>query len=452
MSETETLLVQNAEISDGETLDLRCSAGTITDRSGTLDPNPNDTVINARGCALIPGLHDHHIHLFSLAAKLSSIECGPPVVSDIRQLTKTIRASAGCGWIRGVGYHESVAGILNRGKLDSIVKDRPVRIQHRSGRVWWLNTQALRELGMNPSGNGELFRMDESVRKESSVGESLKTDVEDVYSGLLSMGVTGVTDATPTNDDPTVELLQSLADNRINVIAMGNEQLKHGHLKLLIDDYRLPNIDSFETRISNAHRLGRPVAIHCVSRVELVFALAALQRVGILHGDRIEHASVVDSDTLKLLQSFGLTVVTQPNFIYERGDQYANDLRSEELDSLYRVGGLIAAGLAVGAGTDAPFGSHDPWLAMRSAVNRKTVTGRVLNGHECINADRALHLFTTSPEDPGGRSRTLRVGQQADMVLLAQPWNQSMKYLTKENVRMTIVNGKIQYNRDEDQL
>lgn len=448
MAETSNLLIQKAEVSHCEMLDVRCNAGFITECSEGLKPIQNDTVINAQGCALIPGLHDHHIHLFSLAARLSSVECGPPSVSDIRQLTAAIRGSSGGGWIRGVGYHESVAGILNRKKLDAIVRDRPVRIQHRSGRVWWLNTLALNELGMNPSGNGELFRMDERVRRDSSIDDSLKSDLGEVYSKLLSMGVTGVTDATPSNDESTVELLRNIADNRINVSAMGNELLKRGHLKLLIDDYRLPKIDLFEQRISSAHLTGRPVAIHCVSRVELVFALAALQRVGVLRGDRIEHASVVDSDTLELIRDLGLTVVTQPNFIYERGEQYVNDLPSIELESLYRIGGLMAKRIAVGGGTDAPFGSHDPWLAIRSAVDRKTVSGRVLNGNECIDPDRALCLFTTSPEDPGGQSRLIEVGQPADMVLLSQPWKQSMKCLTKENVRMTIVRGKIRYNRD----
>lgn len=448
MTDSRNLLIQRAEISQGSLLDLRCHAGFITECSSALSPNPDDEVIDAKGCAVIPGLHDHHMHILSLAARLSSVECGPPAVSNAIQLAEAIRSYQGRGWIRGVGYHESVAGILNRKAIDEIERDRPVRIQHRSGRVWWLNTRALAELDMDTKGDGELYRMDESVRRKSRLNESFKTDIAEVFTRLVGMGVTGVTDATPSNDDASRSLLKEIAADRIRVQLMGNEQLTHGHLKLLIDDYRLPSIDSFEARISDAHRKNRPVAIHCVSRVELVFALSALHRVGILEGDRIEHASVVDADTLDLIRNLELTVVTQPNFIYERGEQYAHDLQSNELQSLYRIGGLLGEGISVGAGTDAPFGSPDPWLSIRSAVERKTNAGRVLNADECIGVDRALELYTTPHEDPGGVPRTLDVGQPADMVLLAQPWEQTKESLVRKNVRLTIVQGRIQYNHN----
>ena len=448
MTNNRDLLIQRAEVSQGELVDLRCRAGSISECSSELSPVPGETVIDANGCAVIPGLHDHHIHVLSLAARISSVECGPPSVLDVEQLTDAIRSVRGHGWIRGVSYHESVAGNLNRKTIDAMEKDRPVRIQHRSGRVWWLNTRALDELGMDSQGDGELYRMDEKVRQNSQMDESFKSDVADVFTQLIGMGVTGVTDATPSNDDSMKSQLQEIAADRLRLRFMGNEQLTQGHLKLLIDDYRLPSIDSFERRISGAHSVGRPVAIHCVSRIELVFALSALNRVGVAKGDRIEHASVVDEDTLDLIRSLDLTVVTQPNFVYERGDQYALDLQSGELQSLYRVGGLLDNGVSVGAGTDAPFGSPDPWLAIRSAVERKTRTGRVLNAGECVNADRALKLYTTPPEDPGGLPRTLDVGQNADMVLLSRPWAKTREYLYKESVQMTIVEGRVQYRRE----
>lgn len=448
MTNNRDLLIQRAEVSQGELVDLRCRAGSISECSSELSPVPGETVIDANRCAVIPGLHDHHIHVLSLAARISSVECGPPSVLDVEQLTDAIRSVRGHGWIRGVSYHESVAGNLNRKTIDAMEKDRPVRIQHRSGRVWWLNTRALDELEMDSQGDGELYRMDEKVRQNSQMDESFKSDVADVFTQLIGMGVTGVTDATPSNDDSMKSQLQEIAADRLRLRFMGNEQLTQGHLKLLIDDYRLPSIDSFERRISGAHSVGRPVAIHCVSRIELVFALSALNRVGVVKGDRIEHASVVDEDTLALIRSLDLTVVTQPNFVYERGDQYALDLQSGELQSLYRVGGLLDNGVSVGAGTDAPFGSPDPWLAIRSAVERKTRTGRVLNAGECVNADRALKLYTTPPEDPGGLPRTLDVGRHADMVLLSRPWAETREYLYKESVQMTIVEGKVQYRRE----
>lgn len=447
MADTPELLVQRAEISPGKLTDLRCREGRITECARALRPIPREFVIDAKGCALIPGLHDHHIHLFALAAQVSSVQCGPPQVSSHEQLTKTIRSCKGNGWIRGVAYHESIAGNLNRRTIDAMEKDRPVRIQHRSGRVWWLNTRGLIELGMNPRGEGELYRMDERVRKGKRLDQSMKNDLKDVISQLVAMGITGVSDATPSNEASTVDLMREIADGQMRINAMGNERLNQGHLKLLIDDYRLPSIDSFERKISRAHKLGRPVAIHCVSRVELVFALSALQRVGVVRGDRLEHASVVDDDTLDMIRNLELTVVTQPSLIFERGDQYAKDLQSSQLRSLYRVGGLIDKGIPVGASSDAPFGSPDPWMAMRAAVERKTRSGLVLNSEECINVDDALSLFTSPQDEPGGPSRTLGVGCQADMVLLSRPREEALRSLCKDDVWMTIVDGRVVYDR-----
>src|SRR5262249_60460726 len=51
-------------------------------------------------------------------------------------------------WLRGVGYHESVAGPLDRGLLDRLVPERPLRIQHRSGAEWSLNSAGLRRLDL----------------------------------------------------------------------------------------------------------------------------------------------------------------------------------------------------------------------------------------------------------------------------------------------------------------
>ena len=143
-------------------------------------PQRDDIVIEGQGCALIPGLHDHHIHLAALAAALSSVVVGPPTVRDRPALAATLRAADAAAppddWIRAVGYHESVAGDLDRWNLDELVRERPVRVQHRSGALWIVNSQALARLGLldgsvpdgcelHPDGTptGRLWRLDRWV-------------------------------------------------------------------------------------------------------------------------------------------------------------------------------------------------------------------------------------------------------------------------------------------------
>ncbi|MFT4025492.1 MAG: amidohydrolase family protein [Novosphingobium sp.] len=138
------MLIRRAEVWGEGIADVRLSGGRIGE-IGALAPHPGEAVIDAAGGALLPGLHDHHIHLAGLAVRASSVPCGPPEVTTPGELARQLQ-QAGSGWIRGIGYHESVMGLPMPRPLDRLVADRPLRIQHRSGRLWLLNSLALAEL------------------------------------------------------------------------------------------------------------------------------------------------------------------------------------------------------------------------------------------------------------------------------------------------------------------
>ena len=65
------------------------------------------------------------------------------------------------GWIRAVGYHASVAGELDREQLDALVADTPLRIQHRSGAMWILNSAGLARVGLADHPDGRLHSADD---------------------------------------------------------------------------------------------------------------------------------------------------------------------------------------------------------------------------------------------------------------------------------------------------
>lgn len=437
------LLIRDAELDGRHTADVRCRGGRVIEIGRDLSRAEGEDVIEAGGGALLPGLHDHHLHLFALAAVRRSVDCGPPRVADVDALADALRAAPGEDWIRGVGYHESVAGMLDRGKLDALMPDRPVRIQHRSGKMWFINSAAARRLDLDDS-DGQLFRRDDWLRERTEPVRD--EDVLETSHLLASYGVTGITDATPSNDDETANAIASLGLLQC-VHLMGNERLARGHLKIMLDDYALPDIDAFRDAISTAHERGRPVAIHCVTRTELVFALSMLLETGTVRGDRIEHASVTDDETMSLVSRTGVTVVTQPNFIFERGDQYLADVDATEQDQLYRCRGFLDAGVPLGGGTDAPFGRPDPWLAIRSAVLRRTASGKSLGGCEALTPEEALALFTSSPDDPGGPARRVEAGESADLCLLDRDWASARESLRAHDVAATIAAGVVTFRR-----
>ena len=125
-----------------------------------------EAYFDAKGYALIPGLHDHHIHLNATAAAMNSVRCGPPEVVTKAQLIEAVNRE-GKNWLRGVGYHHSVAGEIDRAWLDKYGPNCPIRIQHRSGRLWILNSLAMAELDISEPEDGRLLDSDLKLRGKS---------------------------------------------------------------------------------------------------------------------------------------------------------------------------------------------------------------------------------------------------------------------------------------------
>jgi predicted amidohydrolase YtcJ len=91
-------------------------------------------IVTGRGGALLPGLTDHHIHLRAAAAARRSVDLhGGTDLSPLAVLD-------GIGWVRVVGAGK----LLSRTDIDRACSARPVRVQHRSGAVWTLNSRSAR--------------------------------------------------------------------------------------------------------------------------------------------------------------------------------------------------------------------------------------------------------------------------------------------------------------------
>jgi predicted amidohydrolase YtcJ len=392
----------------------------------------------------LPGLHDHHIHLLSLAAVARSVRCGPPEVTDHGGLARALR-TAPPGWVRGVGYHESVAGVLDRDILDRLVSDRPVRIQHRGGALWTLNSLALRELRLHDEPaverddagrpTGRLWRADPLLR--ARLGPQAPPDMAALGHRLASFGITGVTDATPDLTSETVALFSSLPQ-RVHPLGAAEGSAPY---KILPADHRPPDWDELRAAITAQHARGRPVAVHAVTREALVVTLAVLVETGSLPGDRIEHAALAGTDLFDLLQRTGVVVVTQPGFIAERGDEYRRDLPDRDHPDLYRYAGLRAAGIPVVPSSDAPFASENPWHTLAAAVDRRTRDGVVLGPGERVPASVALQGMLTPLEDPGGAPRRVEPGADADLCLLHVPIAEALRDPGAVRVRATFCAG-----------
>jgi len=392
----------------GRVVDVRVTDDVVAEVGRKLKPRAEDEVIEGRGGALLPGLHDHHLHLRALAAARASVSC--------RRGLDDLRSAPG-ERVRGVLF----AGSVDRHELDRVEPRRPVRVQHRSGALWMLNSAALAELEPLPHlpgverdadgrPTGRLWRLDHLLRGTwPPIGDLAALGRE-----LASYGITGVTDATPDlTDAPPVPQQVTLLGRR----------------KLLLHDHDLPDVDTLAAAVRERHDAGLPVAVHCVTRDALLITLAVLDEVGRLPGDRIEHGAIVpDPAALR-----GLTVVTQPGFLADRGDDYARDVDEVDLPHLYPYAGLLAAGVDVVASSDAPYGPVDPWVVMHAAAHR------ALLPTERVPAATVLEGYL---RDGDLEPRTIAVGSSADLVLLHLPLSEALRELDHSAVRATWIGGQ----------
>jgi predicted amidohydrolase YtcJ len=375
--ETMADLVLREVVVDGRLVDVRASGGVITEIDRRLPARPGDDEVDGRRGALIPGLHDHHVHLLALAA------AGP--VPD-----------AG-----GAPASQPVA-----------------------------------DAGGAPASPPE-------------------PDLAAAGARLAAYGVTGVSDLTPTSSSSDLAVLAAVSGSgalpqRVVVgtapglaAARAPAPLTTGPVKLVVDDGP-PTLDTLVRWMRAAREAARPIAVHCVTRAGLALALDAWDRVGTRPGDRIEHGSVVPPDLRAVVAARNLTVVTQPGFVLERGDRLLASVAPEDVPHLYPCRGLIEAGIPVGGGTDAPYGHPDPWRAIASAVERRTSSGTPLGVREAVSPERALALFLTPLDDPGGTPRRVELGAPADLCLLHGPLSHMLEGPSSDNVAATVIAGAIQ--------
>jgi predicted amidohydrolase YtcJ len=118
-------------------------------------------------------------------------------------------------------------------------------------------------------------------------------------------------------------------------------------------------------------------------------------------------------------------------------------VEADDQPHLYRCASLLDAGIPVAGSTDAPFGPDDPWLAMRAAVDRRTLAGAVLGPHEAVDPVRALELFLGAPTAPGTMVRRVAPGAPADLCLLALPLALALRAPSAAAVRACWIGGRV---------
>ena len=176
---------------------------------------PHTQVVDAGDRAVIPGLHDFHVHLVALAraSEALTLEHARDGAEIAERLARAASASDSSTWITGRGWGESqLAG--GTAPFEAAVGDRPAFLSSHDGHSAWASASALRRAGVDastpdpPGGRIERGPAGEpsGVLRETALelvahhvtrlqGRDLQRSLDATLRQLASLGITGVTEA-----------------------------------------------------------------------------------------------------------------------------------------------------------------------------------------------------------------------------------------------------------------
>lgn len=472
-------------------------------RGGRGLTSPATELIDCGGKTVVPGFHDAHCHVVSYAESLVNVDVSPAFVRSIEGIIGKIKEVAELvppgTWVRAAGYNEFYLDEKRhptRQDLDRATFSHPVKLAHRSGHAYVLNSPAMSLAGITneteepPGGlierdletgepNGLLYGMGPYLnRVVPALSDSeMANAIAQAGKRLLSLGVTSVQDASPGNGlerwqqflawkrrglfAPRTVLMFNPSE--LNHLPLLNKRcrLSTGSVKIVADEVRgslNPPQAELNTASASIHDRDLQIAIHAVEENTIDAAMEALRyahdRYPHPARHRVEHCSICTPGTALRLASLGAMVVTNPAFIYYSGERYLATVPGYQKEHLYAISTMLKAGLRVAAGSDAPVADPDPLIGIYAAVTRKAESGQEVLPAEAVSVLDALKLYTVNAAFScfrEGQVGTIAAGKYADLAVLnADPSHVSPQDLKDLKVDMTILAGKIVYRRTTD--
>jgi predicted amidohydrolase YtcJ len=218
------------------------------------------------------------------------------------------------------------------------------------------------------------------------------------------------------------------------------------------------NPERFRELVEICDRYGWRVGVHVVGDKAADVALdayEALDRKRPIAGKRfiLIHASLIQRDQMERAKKLGVRTDVQNIFMWDKAATVERFLGRETADRAVPTRTLIdVLGIEnVGAGTDFPVNTINPFLNMYVMVTRKDPNGTVYGAKEAISREEALRLYTTSPAHytfEEGIKGSIEPGKLGDLVVLsADPLSVPAESIKDITALTTIVGGKVVYQR-----
>jgi Predicted metal-dependent hydrolase with the TIM-barrel fold len=205
------------------------------------------------------------------------------------------------------------------------------------------------------------------------------------------------------------------------------------------------------------HDAGFQAAAHCNGDYAIKLYLDALEKILSEspkqdHRHRIEHCSILNQALIIRIKELGALPSLFSHMSWFHGDKVKCNLSREAERYSFPFRSLLDEGIPVSAHSDYPTTPFGPILGISSQVNRLTrIKNEPIGPEQQISVYEALKTWTinaafaTFDEKIKG---SIEPGKLADFAVLDQdPLNVPSERLGEINVDMTIINGKICFER-----
>lgn len=214
--------------------------------------------------------------------------------------------------------------------------------------------------------------------------------------------------------------------------------------------------DVFRQKLRSAFEAGWPVGVHCTGdrALDELAAMLADEKKSLagLPPSHIIHAYFPSRKVMEICRELKIGFAVQPAFIRDWGDTLPEFIGAERAARFLPLKTMLASGLTLGGGSDAPIVGMYPLEDMASARSRRTAGGRLLDQGECLGAAEALDIYTRGAARLAGKDKELGAiepGKAADFTVLdGDPIDLASGAVGALDVMMTVVDGTPVYRKD----
>lgn len=450
---------------------------------------PGAPQLDLGGALVMPGLWDAHVHM----AQWAQVSRWVNVVDSSSPAEAAERLGAAPGddpILVGFGFRDSRwAEVPTAAMLDATTGDRPTVVLSGDVHSAWLNTAALAHFGLGGDG---LLREEDAF----AVQQQLNLVDEDQLDGWIrqaaavaaSLGVVGIVDLSHGWNARAWQrrVAAGLTSLRVRcgfyapeldrVIDSGlsSGQALDASGLVTVGPLKVISDGSLTARTARCHQpylettLGPPVpghpdgvtnveaeelvallsrgagqglecAVHAIGDRAVSDALIAFEVSGA--GGSLEHAQLVRRDDIARMARLGIRASVQPAHLIDDRDA-ADQLWADRTERMLPLASLLAAGVEVALGSDAPVSPLDPWLAIEVAVRRTSGDRPPWHPEQQLSVSQALLSSTRGVKE-------LVVGAEADLIVLdANPFEVDPAQLHAIRPRMTMVAGRLTHQSE----